>query len=263
MLIDIHAHTGLTSPGAASPASLAEYAQACHLDRVLISNRDAAVEPHEAANLDEADANLACLQACRDHPKLAALYWVRPGQVDSNVRAITGALKTAPFVGALFSPAAAAFDAADPILTPYLDALARTGRPAVFCVTADERAGPAKVYELARHQPGVPVVLCLCSDGASQRAAAVDVVGHARRRADANLYLDTSHVSASEIAAAIRVLGSECVLFGSDALSGGQRHATQVAALFDQMRNDLSPLDFQNVTGENAARLFGIGPAPE
>jgi predicted TIM-barrel fold metal-dependent hydrolase len=257
MLVDVHAHIGFSTPGAASPPRLVEYAQTCQMDTVLVSNRDAAAEPHEAANLDEADANLACLEACRAHPRLAALYWARPGQVDSNLYTLTGALRTAPFVGVLFSPAETGFDAAARLVAPYLGVLAKAGRPGLFCCTADERAGPAKVYEQARRQPAVPILLCICG-GTSQRAAALDVVGHAKRREDANLYLDTSHAVAGEIVAAVRVAGSERVLFGSDALCGGDTHAAQVANLLADLRNGLSPEEFQNVTGANAARLFRL-----
>jgi predicted TIM-barrel fold metal-dependent hydrolase len=259
MLVDVHAHIGFSTPGAASPVRLAEYAQTCQLDAVLVSSRDAAAEPHEAANLDEADANLACLDACRAHPRLAALYWVRPGHVDSNLHTLAGALRTAPFVGVIFSPAETGFDAAARFVAPYLGVLAKTGRPGVFCCTADERAGPAKVYEQARRQPAVPIVLCICGD-TSQRAAALDVVGHARNREDANLYVDTSHADAGEIVAAVRVAGSERVLFGSNALCHGDTHATRVAGLLAELRNGLSPEEFQNVTGANATRLFQLTP---
>lgn len=259
MLVDVHAHIALSSPGTASPERLAEYAQTCGFDTVLVSNRDAAIEPHEAANLDEAEANLACLEACRAHPRLAALYWVRPGQVDSNIHAVAGALKSAPFVGLLFSPAAGGFDAAARLLGPYLDLLARTGRAGLFCISADERAGPAKVYEQARRQPAVPIVLCICTGDAPQRAAAVDVVGHARKRGDANLYLDTSHATAAEIVSAVRVLGSERIVFGSNALCHGDGHAGQVTALLSELRNSLSPTDLQRATGEIAARIFQLG----
>lgn len=258
MLVDVHAHFGHVTPQIPSPAAIAGYARTCGLDAVLVSNRDAAAEPHEAANLDEADANVACLDACREHPRLAAVYWVRPGQVDSNMQALLGALRTAPFVAASFSPAENRFDAGDRLLDPYLAALAKAHRPALFCVSADERAGPAKVYEQARRQPDVPVVLCVCGDDASVRAAALDVVGHARRRGDADLYLDTSHANADDIRTALRVVGTNRLVFGSNALHAGAQHATQVAAVLSALRNELSPVDFHAVMGETAANLFGL-----
>lgn len=234
------------------------YAGAAGIDLVLVSNRDAAAWPRQAANVDEVDANLACLRVCRAAPRLAPLYWVRPGRLDSNIHAFAGALATEPFAGVVFAPAEGDFDAADPRLEPYLAVLAAVNRPAVFCVQADERALPAKVCHQAGRHAEVPMVLCLCGSGASERAATLDVACQARRRGSANLYLDTSHADAAEAHAAVRALGSDRVLFGSDALCGGDGHAARQTALLDALRKCLSATEFQQVAGASAARLFHL-----
>ncbi len=259
MLIDVHGHFGHLTPGAAPPARIAVYAGTCEIDYVLVSNVDAAGEAAEAANLDEVDANTACLDACSEHPRLLPLYWVRLGQADSHVRAMAGALASAPFVGALFAPAANGFSASDSRLDAYLDVLAAHRRAAVFCVCDDERAAPAQVHALARRHRKMPIVLCCCGENESTRPLALDTIRRAIRDRDADLHLDTSHAGAEEIVGWVQALGGERILWGTDALCGDDAHIPHQIALLDQLRRKLQPPEFHMVTGNNAERLFGLG----
>lgn len=258
MLIDVHAHIGHSTPGIAPPARVATYAGVCGVDYVLVSNGDAALDPPGAADLDETDANVACLAASRAHPRLLPVYWVRPGRADSHVPALAGALASEPFVAVTFCPARSGFDAADRLLDRYLAAVAAARRPALFCIGTDERAAPAKVYEAARRHPRLPVVLCHCGRPQAQRAAGLDVVRHACQRADANLYLDTSHAGADGIRAVVRAVGADRVLFGTDAPSHGDAHIPRHLALLEELRQTLPPQEFQQVTSGNAMRLFSL-----
>ena len=257
MLVDIHGHIASTGNAAAPAARLSLYASACKLDFVLVSNVAAAPAPR-GANLDEVDANLASLQACREHARLAPLYWIRPGQLDSHVPAVVGALRTAPFVGAAFAPTEGGFDAADSLLDPYLAALETIDRPAVFCVSAEPNAAPPKVIEAARRHPRTKIVLCLCGAAETPRAAALDAVAHALRQQKADVYLDTSHATSAEIVAAVRAIGSDRVLFGTDAVRRSDAHVPRHIAVLDELRKSLAAKDFQAVSGGNAVRLFGL-----
>jgi len=258
VLIDVHGHIGPSTPGVAPPGEVSRYADICGLDLVVVSNRDAASEPFTAANVDEADANLAGLVVCKSLKHLAASYWVRPGRVDSHVLCMVGALESEPFVAVTFSPATGGFDASDAVLDPYLAALSKLGRPALFCVSADQRASPTKVYQTARRHPDVPVILCICDGATAQLAVAIEVVREALGRQDANLYLDTSYATATEIRQAVDAVGPERVVYGSDALSYGARHPDRQRQLLDALRNSLPPEQFGQVAGGNAARLLGL-----
>ena len=260
MLIDVHGHFGQRIAGVAPPARISTYAGVCGADLVLVSNRDAASEPAGAANLDEAEANLACLSACREHSHLVPLYWVRPGLADSNVNALAGALLTEPFAGVVFAPTDNGYDVADPRLGPYLALLAKVGRPVLFCIGADERTAPHKIHDRGRRYPSLPIVLCPCGAPAGQRAAALDAVRYAIQRNDAQLYLDTSHADADEVCTAVRTVGAERVLFGSNAVHYGESHIPRHIALLEELRAALVPEEFQQVAGGSAARLFGLSP---
>ncbi len=257
MRVDVHGHIGPPGTSAVPPARISLYASACELDYVLVSNRAAALPPG-GADEDEVDANLACLAACREHARLAALYWVRPGRLDSHLAALIGALRSEPFHGVVFAPADTGFDAADARLDAYVAAVAELGLPGLFCVTADPAAAPAKVYELGRRNPRAVLILCLCGATEPPRAAALDVVAHARRQDNAELYLDTSHASTAEIITAVRTLGADRVLFGTDALQRGDAHVPRHITALNELHGSLPPAEFKQVTGENAARLLKL-----
>jgi len=258
MLIDVHAHFGRDAPA----ARLTTYAGLSNVDFVLVSNRDGAVEPPGAPDLDETETNLACLDACRQQARLVPLYWLRPGRLDSNVYTFAGALATEPFAGAVLSPSAAAFDADASLLDEYLDVLAQLERPALFCIGNEARSAPARVLAVARRHPGLPIVLCACGVGDARRREMLDVARQARRAGDANLYVDTSHATQAEVRQAVEALGSDRVLYGTNAIAFGDTHVPRHIALLDELRQALAPADYQQVTANNALRLFRLPVSP-
>ncbi len=256
MVIDIHGHLGRPGQREAAAALLNEYIEACGIDRLLVSNLEAASAGPDAVNLDEATANVACLQACRQHKRWVPLYWVRPGQVDSNIHAFAGALSTEPFAGVVFSPVLNSFSADAGLLDPYLLVMGRLGVAGLFHVGSAQNARPATVYRLAKRHPSVPVVLY---DPAAHGlwAEALDVVGHAIDHENADLYVGTAHASIGEILAAVGGVGLERVLYGTDAPCHRSEHAARCGSLLDGLRAALPDESVRRIIGGNAAAVFG------
>ncbi len=253
MLIDIHGHISTDTPA----TRVATYAGVANIDYVLISNRDAARVGDDARDWDEATANSATLAAAREHQRLRPLYWLRPGQVDSNIHAIAGALASEPFAGAQLAPAEVGVALSDGVLGAYLDTLALVEKPLAICIGNDNLTIPDDAYELARSHPRVPIVLCGCNASTERRNEMADVVRWTSQRNDADLYLDTSHATAPGIAAIVSAVGAERVLFGTNALSYDDTHLPRHIALIDELRATLSPADAETVLSQNAARIFG------
>lgn len=254
MMVDVHAHIDAHTPA----SRLSTYAGVCRLDLVLISNRDAASRPRGMPNLDEGVANQTCLDACELHARLRPLYWVRVGLVDSRPQTLAGALAISPFLGAVFSPADNGFELTDESLDPYLQALTAADRPAVLLYGIDENAAPTKAYELARRHPKCLFVLSAREPSPARWAEALDVVRRAQQRKEAELYLATAHAGADNIQTAVLALGSERVLLGTNAMRDEKSHTPRHIALLEELRHTLSGLDYRNVTGENAVRLFRL-----
>jgi predicted TIM-barrel fold metal-dependent hydrolase len=258
MVVDVHAHFNDATP----PSRITRYAGVCGIDLVLVSNRDAASHPEGVADYDEAAANGVCLQACAENTRLVPLYWVRPGRVDSSVNALAGALAGEPFVGVLFSPTENGYDAADPMLDPYFDVIEKAGRPALVCVSGDERSSPHRVFDLARRHARVPVVMCACGAPTEVRAEALDLAHRAAQQQTANLYLDTSHATAESVRNAVEIVGPERILFGTNALSYEDAHVPRHIALLDELRRTLAPRALHQVLSQNAVELFRLTGLP-
>jgi len=263
MIIDVHGHIGYTTPGAARPAHVTTYAGVCNVDLVLVSNRDAASASPGAADLDEAAANVACLDACRAYGRLAPVYWIRPGRTDSHVPALVGALQTEPFVAAALAPAENDYEPEPRLLGPYLAALTLVSRPLLVCVSDDDRTAPAKLHALAVGHPRLPVVLCACGASTGRRAELLDLVRRAVHRDDARLYLDTSHATADAIRQAVYAVGAERLLFGTHAVAYDDAHIPRHIALLDELRRALLPAEYAQLTGGNATRLLGLDRAAQ
>ena len=256
MVIDIHGQLGRSGQREAAVALLNEYIEACGIDRLLVSNLEAASVGPDAANLDEAIANVACLQACRQHKCWVPLYWVRPGQVDSNIHAFAGALSTEPFAGVVFSPVLNGFSADAELLDPYLSVMEQLHVPGLFHVGSADDSRPASVYRLAKRHPSVPLVLY---DPAAHGlwAEALDVIRRAVDHEDADLYVGTAHASIGEILAAVGGVGPERVLYGSDAPCHSSQHAARCGSLLDGLHAALPDESVRRIIGGNAAAVFG------
>ncbi|MBI5862959.1 MAG: amidohydrolase family protein [Planctomycetes bacterium] len=256
MIIDIHGHIGRSGDPLADASEAAAFAAQAGLHRILISNLQAADKASGGQDAEEIDANATALDACQRFPKLAALYWVRPGRRDSNPKAVAGALETEPFVGLLLAPRHNEFNADDSRLDAYLGAVMQMHRPVLVIAGREDRARPQRIYNLAKRFPRLPFVV-LHAAGDSQWKEAADCAQRAAAADDATLLLETAHVPADEIVSLVRFVDAQRVLFGSDACSHGGR-AKEATAQIEAIRAGLPPAEAAAILGGNAAGLFLI-----
>ena len=78
------------------------------------------------------------------------------------------------------------------------------------------------------------------------------------RNGDAELYLGTAQADPTGVLAAVAELGSERVLFGSDAAFFGAAHYEEYEAMMDSLSARLTPDEFRNVVRDNAIRVFKL-----
>jgi predicted TIM-barrel fold metal-dependent hydrolase len=253
----VHAHLGPFPQYDSTRERLSAYLDSTGIERALISNRAASGPAGGGSDMDETEANQACLDACAADPRLTPLYWARPGRAESLILAFRGALRAAPFAGAVFSPALNGFAADARVVDPYLQALAEVRQPALFHVGEDETSSPERIVQLARRHAALPIVIYGAAKS-GQRIRILSLLRQARAARESQLYFDTAQCSAAEIAQAVRSLGSGQVLFGTDALCRGDAHAGHVAEVLRELREKLTPEEFLAVTAENARRLFRL-----
>src|SRR5262249_52218104 len=162
------------------------------------------------------------------------------------------------FVGMKFHPEFNHFDADDPRVDPYLALCERYKIPAVFHCAADgSKSSAGKIYAAARRHPSVPIILYHMGFFASHQSA-IDAVLQSITRKDARLYLELSQVSPQDALGAIRKVGSDRVLFGTDATYYGADHYGSYRSLVALLQNYLNAEDLRKVLSGNAETLFGL-----
>ncbi|MEK7728249.1 MAG: amidohydrolase family protein, partial [candidate division KSB1 bacterium] len=117
--------------------------------------------------------------------------------------------------------------------------------------------GPEKIYAAAKRHPSVPIVLYHMGFLGPHNDA-IATVKESLLKKDAQLYLETSQADPQAVLLAIKTLGAERVLFGTDATYYGEKHYEQYIAMTELLQKELRAEDFAKVTRENAKRLFKL-----
>lgn len=264
-IIDIHAHIGSFKGYDLSTPTLLENIHRYGIRLALISNIDGADLP-QTQNLDESKTNQATAEHVRRYPgKFRGLVWTRPNDgTPANVEPfLRDSIATGPskkiFVGMKIHPDMNDFPADDARVDGYLRLCEQYQIPAVFHSGSDDtsNSAPRKIYAVARRHPAVPIILYHMGFLGPHQSA-IAVVKEALKKGDAQLFLETSQADPTEVLRAIKELGSDRVLFGTDATYYGEAHYEKYEALMTRLQKELAVEDFAKVVRGNAERLFKL-----
>ena len=259
-IIDIHAHIGSFRGFDLKTETLLSNLRHFNIRLALISNIDGAHLPGTTLDLDEKSANQMTLQTVQENPRLLrALAWARPTDPDGSPANIEPFLRDHGFVGVKLHPEMNQFAADDSIVDGYLELCAKYDVPAVFhCGAVGRNSGPGKIYTAAKRHPTVAVIFYhMGFNGAYQEA--ISTVKESIEKKNANLYLGTAQADPQFVLAAVKELGSDRVLFGTDATYYGQNHYEKYTDFVKLLHENLSESDFAKVMHGNAIKLFRFG----
>lgn len=257
-IIDAHAHIGSFRGFDVSLQTLLENMNRYGIKKALISNLDGADTPF-TSNEDEQTVNEATRKTVEQYPeKFRGLLWARPE--DGKASNIESFLQDPHhwFVGIKFHPEFNHYDADDPRVDSYLQLCEKFQIAAVFhCSLPGSHSSPERIYAIAKRHPSVPIVLYhMVFFGPHEKA--IQVAKQAIERQDANLYLETAQVDPESVLEAIRQVGSERVIFGTDATYYGKEHYSRYEPMIRLLRKELNDSDFANVFHKNAERIFKL-----
>lgn len=255
MIIDIHGHIGHLRERTTAEPYLDRYLDECRIARILLANLAAS---RAATDSHEVDANLECLAACHQDPRRVPLYWVRPGRDDSLPTVMAGALSTEPFAGVFLAPTLDGYEMEAKLLDPYFAMLNRLSMPALVLAGREAPCTPGNIYTIARRHPTIPLIMVGVPRNNTWHEA-VAMVERSVRQFDALLLLATGIAASAEIQAAVRTLGSDRILYGSDATVLGEQHAHHCRTTLEMLREALPADAFLRITQGNARRLFRLG----
>lgn len=255
MRIDIGGRIGNLGDLRYSADQLAADAAACEVEKILVANVAAASESVGGDNQDEADANWETLRVCEQHPRFMPVYWARPGQPDHNLYAVAGALAHEPFVGLVLSPEFNDLALDSPDLFLLLQVCARVRVPVLVPVGASLRAGVAAVLTAARQHPKVTWVLQRAAQPALLQQT-IDLLRRSSGQQDGSVYADTAACPPERVVPLIRTVGSERILFASDAGNCSGASSSEALAQIESIQRELPPDAARKVLGQNAIRVF-------
>ncbi|MCI0613973.1 amidohydrolase family protein, partial [bacterium] len=117
-------------------------------------------------------------------------------------------------------------------------------------------SSPERIYNIAKRHPEVSVVL-YHTGAFGPHEDAIQIAEHALKNQDAKLYLETSQVDPDSVLKSIRTVGSDHVLFGTDACYYGKHHYASYEKFIDVL-SELKKEDLENVLSRNAKILFKL-----
>jgi predicted TIM-barrel fold metal-dependent hydrolase len=261
-IIDIHAHIGNFRGYDLSLNNLLQNIQRYGIKFALISNIDAAQLSGITPNKSESEANEETANAVRNNSQLLrGLVWVRPNDGSPEIieKFLTEKLPDGSpiFVGMKFHPEMNHFKADDESVDAYLNLCAKYQIPAVFhCGRSPSNSSPERIYNIAKRHPEVPIVLYHMG-AFGPHEPAIRIAEQAIKNQDAKLYLETSQVDPDSVLKAIRTVGSDHVLFGTDACYYGENHYASYKKLIEVI-SELKKEDSEKVLNGNAKRLFKL-----
>lgn len=255
MRIDTGGSWGRLGDQCFTEMGLARHAQECRLDLILVAHIGAASESVGGEDLHEADANAAILDLCRHDPRLAPLYWLRPGRPDHNLNAVAGALSSEDFCGVVLAPELNDFSLHDAAVDPLLRLCLRLNLPVLVRAGCSARAGPATIAALASTCPRLPILI---QGACTEYLARSTIAAIARARADGHhsLKVDASDCDPESLLSLIKSIGADAVVFGTACGIDDANRRAAAAKLLSIMHDRLPPDDVRTILGASALQMF-------
>ena len=268
-MIDSHVHIGGEAVGfEMSEAIVLQSMEKYKIDISIVSNGNAAEYEKPGVRLPEEqqisqEATLArIIRFCRANPgKIYGAFWCKPhhapltAAIDDMIKAnrdVIVALKVHPYLSDLsFS---------DEKMVPYLDLAVKYQLPVIVHTASDAVDSPMRVYEMACRYPQLTFIMAHMGLETDNQLA-IDLMEKAE-----NLYADTAWVPVKTTLEIIRRYGSHRIVFGSDnPIDGLDTYGFNPSGApslyrqyFNDLKNMISPEDYENLMDKTARRLFKI-----
>lgn len=283
-VIDAHGHTGkfyediLTAEKLSDSIDI-EKISSYSVEKVLISNlsgidtfsHQPALESNSSPILNQKESNKEILDICKHNEKFLPIALCQPGF--GSAEEIDKILNNDKFYALKFHPYFLGVRVDDKLFDPFLNVAKKNNLPCVihsadgkFNFDSEEngKSAPIYLYNLAKRHPEVPIVLYhinLCEN----IDLGIDIVKQSLKNQDSNLYLEISWVPPDMVIKAIKTVGIDRVLFGSDATLGQfqtkQGYLERIQLLVDEVKMYF-PENYEVILKklfyENSVKLFNL-----
>ena len=268
MIIDTHVHIGDMLDFVLKKEDVISSMKRFGIDHSIVSSPNAAEFDHKLRPVPAKyqHSQLECLEDAvsfaKEYPEMiSAAVWVKPYgekadydlyKAINNNRKYIKAIKFHPYHSNL------PFDGAE--TEPFIELAQHYGLPAVVHTGGCDAASCVRVYNAAKKFPKTKFVMVHMGLG-TDNSEAIELISRLP-----NLFGDTTWVPVSSTLKLIRKAGIEKIMFGSDnPIDGpdtylhnrsGERSLYQ--QYFNELKEMLSPEDYDRLMYKNASELFGI-----
>ncbi|OHD55616.1 MAG: hypothetical protein A2Y33_13350 [Spirochaetes bacterium GWF1_51_8] len=260
MIIDSHVHFGNTPRFHCPLSLLVSLMSAEGIDKAVISYLGGAEVDHPDtgrpafSRVEQFGILKRTVDAVNLHPgMLYGQLWIQPklGGYSADLERAVAENRSA-IVGLKVHPYHSGLILTDPAYTPYFAMAERLKLP-VAVHTASDIYSPARaVYERALEFPDAVFIMVHMGLN-TDHGEAVRLIGKLP-----NLYGDTTWVDTPSVVSAVKRLGSDKILFGTDAPISGPDNYEKYGEMLAALKSELSAGEYDDVLWRNASRLFGI-----
>lgn len=228
------------------------------IDYSLVSNADAAEVDHDQNLLSEQigqiEANLRLLRFARENPtKIGVLLWVKPLTEGYSKELEDLLVKNRDIVyGIKVHPFHSKISFGSKEVEKYIQLARKYSLPVVTHTASDYESSPRVVYEVALKYPDVNFVMVHMGLGTDNEEA-IDLISKLP-----NLYGDTTWVSLEKTIKAIKICGSDKILFGSDNPIDGLDTYKSYLTYFQDLKDFISTEDYEKLMYKNAIKVFNL-----
>ena len=257
MIIDSHAHIGQFKEWNCSIEDLYSQMQREGIKQAIISNIAGNEFDYEHKLLNEASEEVINQQTLESIQKYQGIFkmlvWIRPFS-EKDLSKLEAFIKKnrEVVVGLKVHPYCAKVKLNDQRYNPYIHLCEQYKLP--FCIHTEEDgySNVAYIKALAEQYPNVNFVAVHMGLKTNHKSAIDAIEKHK------NLYGDTTLVDARDVLQAIKQCGQHKILFGSDAITIGDKSYDRYLELFKQVEEVFGEETVQAICCKNIRRIFNL-----
>ncbi|MDY6935926.1 MAG: amidohydrolase family protein [Spirochaetota bacterium] len=216
-------------------------------------------------------ANNEMVQLAKKHKQLRGLAWCNPINKKNSAQEIEHFFRDGKLIGMKFHPSLNMYSVTDPSVEPYMELCVQYDIPAQFHTQPDEYCNPNLMLKLALRHPQVKIIMVHMNLGnkGSDNDVAIDAAKNA-----SNLLLDTTWVPSEKVIKAVKGIGKDRIIFGTDAPVGNYYRfgdyehydhyflfnaiPFQEPPFISYLQKRLSPDEYDHVMYLNAKRIYHL-----
>ena len=260
LIIDSHAHIGQILNFNMKEEDILYSMNKYNISFSLVSNGESVEYDHsqillpEEQTISQIKSAKRAVEFAKAYPKkIGALIWIKPITERCNSEFISYVKENRKYIyGFKIHTYHSKISANDIRLEKYYSLAEELDLPVVIHSDINKEGNPLNIYNAAKRHKKINFVIVHMGLGTDHKDSFKYI-----SKLD-NLYGDTTWVPYTDIIEAVKVCGSEKILFGTDNPVDGKDTLKAYQPIFSNLKNILKNEDYENIMYKNAKRIFKL-----